>query len=254
MNGLTFPSLRRETRESGCHVSRERVCRGDGAHWRCWFFFLAAPRSCLRPEERAAIDAGEKSLVLIRVQCTVDDQPFEPCLYRRDDSLLSDKIFVGFAMGSFDTFGRPGNTVVRGLSAESYDDGWVVFVLSPGIYYLQVRGPDSSEVARMGTTDYYARYFPEVPRWRIDVPEGAKWIYAGTLHLAGTVRGTLLFGDRIIDPVKDPDASLSDDRELAGRLLAKHFPDADGIRTILMRKWTPGEPIILRAPLPAPNR
>jgi hypothetical protein len=200
--------------------------------------------------EQAAIQAGEKSLVLVRVQCTVDDQHFEPCLYRRDDSLFSDKIFVGFAMGSFDTFGRPGNADVRGLSEESFDAGWTLFVLSPGIYYFYVRGPDSSEVARRGTYDYYGDGFRDLPRWRIDVPDGAKSIYAGTLHLAGKVRGTLLFGDKIIDPVDGQE--VSDDRELADRLLARHFPGIGEARTILMQRWEPGNPLILRSPLPGP--
>lgn len=199
-------------------------------------------------KEQAALLAGEKSLLVVRVQCMVDGQPFEPCIFRRHDSLLSDKIHVGFAMGNFDTFGEPGNADVRALSEESFDAGWILFVLPPGIYYLYVRGPDSSEVARRGASDYYGDGFRDLPRWRIDVPERAGSIYAGTLHLAGKVRGTLLFGDKIIDPVNGQE--LSDDRELAARLLAKHFPGTGAIRTILMQRWDPGNPIILRAPLP----
>jgi hypothetical protein len=201
-------------------------------------------------KERAAIHSGDKSLVLVRVQCTVDDQPFEPCLFKRDASMLSDNIFVGFAMGSFETFGNPGNAAVRALSEESFDAGWAFFVLSPGIHYLYVRGPDSSEIARRGASDYYGDGFRDLPRWRINVPEHAKSIYAGTLHLAGKVRGTLLFGDRIIDPVNGQE--VSDDRDLADRLLVKHYPGMGEVRTILMQRWDPGNPIILRSPLPGP--
>lgn len=203
-------------------------------------------------KERTALLAGEKSLLLVRIQCTVDSQPFEPCIFRRHDPLFSDKIYVGFAMGSFDTFGGPGNAAVRALSEESFDAGWTLFVLRPGIYYLYVRGPDSSEIARRGTSDDYGDGFRDLPRWRIDVPERAGSIYAGTMHLAGKVRGTLLFGDKIIDPVNGQE--LSDDRELAAVLLAKHFPGMGEVRTLLMQRWGPDHPIILRAPLPGSKK
>jgi len=168
--------------------------------------------------------------------------------------MLSDRLFVGFALGSFDTFGEPGNAVMRALSEESFDAGWTFFVLSPGIYYLYIRGPDSNETSKRAATDYYHRYYRDVPRWRIDVPESAKLIYAGTLNLAGKVEGTLLFGDKIIVPVSTQEVPLSDDRESADRLLTKHFPDAGEVQTILMQRWHPGDPLIFRSPLPGSKK
>jgi hypothetical protein len=248
MNRPKIPSPDRPTQNRSAQGPRTA---SSGLRW-CLPALLVLLFGCapMMPtaKEQAALLAGEKSLLLVRVQCTVDDQPFEPCIFRRHDSLFSDKIYVGFAMGSFDTFGGPGNAAFRALSEESFDTGWTLFVLRPGIYYLYVRGPDSSEVARRGASDYYGDGFRNVPRWRIDVPERARSIYAGTLHLAGKVRGKLLFGDKIIDPVNGQE--LSDDRELAARLLARHFPGMGEVRTILMQRWDPGSPILLRSPLP----
>ena len=202
----------------------------------------------LTPDDKAAINAGDKGLVLVRVLCTVDDKPFEPCIFRRNDPLLSDKLFVGFAMGSFETFGEPGNVKVQALSDESFDQGWAFFLLSPGIYYLYLRGPDSSQVSTSQRLDYYSRH-KNVPRWRIDVPEGGKLIYAGTLTLAGQQVGKLLFGDPIIVPVKDQQVPLSDEGIAADSLLAKHFPGKE-VHKILMRAWKTGDPFIFQRPLP----
>ncbi len=202
----------------------------------------------LTAKERTEINAGDKALVLVRIQCTVDGQPFAPCIFRRHAPMLSDNIFVGFALGSFDSFGEPGNALMRALSEESFDAGWTFFVLSPGIYYLYVRGPDSSEISKRSATDYYRTYFQDLPRWRIDVPPRAKMIYAGTLNLTGKIDGTLLFGEKIIVPMGGQEASLSDERESAGKLLTEHFPDAAEIQTILMQRWQRGDPMILRSP------
>ena len=204
-------------------------------------------------KEQAAINAEDKALVLVRVQCTVDGQPFESCIFRRKNSIFSDNIFVGFAMGSFDTFGEPGSVQIRALSDESLDAGWIVFMLSPGIYYLAIQGPDSSQISKMSAANYYRKYFQDASRWRIDVPERTKLIYAGTLHLAGKIDGTLLFGDRIIVP-SGQEVALSNDQELAGRLLIKHFPDAGEIKTILMQRWHPGDPLIIRSPSPGSKK
>lgn len=195
-------------------------------------------------KDRAAINAGDKGLVLVRVLCTVDDKPFEPCIYRRNDPMHSDKFFVVFALGSFKTFGEPGHLKIQALSDALLDEGWAFLLLSPGIYYLYIQGPDRC------VSDYYDRCIgKDTPRWRIDIPEGAKLIYVGTLTLAGKVEGKLMFGDKIIHPVTNQEVPLSDERELADSLLARYFPGT-AVHNILMRQWHPGDPLIFRSPLP----
>lgn len=198
----------------------------------------------LTAKDRAALNAGDKGLVLVRVLCTVDDKPFDPCIYRRNDPMHSDKFFVVFALGSFKTFGEPGHVKIQALSDELLDKGWALLLLSPGIHYLYIQGPDRC------VSDYYDRCIgKETPRWRIDIPDSAKLIYAGTLTLAGKVEGKLMFGDKIIRPVTNQEVPLRDERELADSLLARYFPGT-AVHNILMRQWYPGDPFIFRSPLP----
>lgn len=203
----------------------------------------------LSAKDRAEIKTGDKVLVLVRVLCTVDERPFAPCIYRRNEPLLSDKLFVGFAMGSFDTCGEPGYVKVNALTDESLDEGWAVFLVSPGIFYLYTRGPDSSSFSHGSESDYYKRYYSNAPRWRIDVPASANLIYAGTITLAGKQSGTLIFGDKIIVTIENQQMPLSDERETADNLLNRLFPGIE-IHNSIMRPWNPGKPFIFRSPLP----
>jgi len=232
--------LHRHASHRGTHGVLSAPCRLPGMLGA--LLLLLALSGCapvgLTGKERSSIYAGDTALVLVRVQCTVDDRSLEPCLSLPS---LSGRRLISFALGSFDTFGEPRHIDVRALSEESIGAGWVFLLLSPGYHYLYVLGLDSN-------AGYQPAHFQDAPRWQIEVPERAKWIYAGTLTLAGEEAGTLMFGDKIIVPVKNQDVPLSDDRESAGRLLKGQFPDAGEVRTILMKRWQPGDPFIFRSP------
>lgn len=192
--------------------------------------------------DRAAVIAGEKAVVLLNVQCTIDNQPceaFEP-------AFTTDPIIL-FGLGSFETVGEPRLAGHCFLSEASRRAGWTYFLLSPGAYYLAVTGPDSSAISRAGSRNSQ-KYLNEAPRWRIDVPENVKAIYAGTLQFAGKSDGEYLFGGKIVRSANGDEATVRDDHELANRLLSEHFPDAGKVKTILMQRWREGEPIIIRSP------
>jgi len=193
----------------------------------------------LTVKERASIQTGDTAFVLVRVQCTVDDKPLKPCLSLPS---LSGRRLVSFALGSFETFGEPRHIDVRALSRESIGAGWAFLLLSPGYHYLYVLGLDSNP-------GYQPAHFRDAPRWQIEIPEQTKWIYAGTLTLAGKEYGTLMFGDKVIVPVKDRDVPLTDDRESAAGVLAKYIEDAGEIRTLFMKRRQPADPFIFRSPL-----
>lgn len=185
--------------------------------------------------ELAAVSAGRQAIVLLRVQCMIEGRPYEPFSY----GLGNDN--VGFGLGTFDTGGEPRAVVSRFLSEQSRLAGWTYFVLRPGIYYLAVRPPQRSDWRA------YERSLQTGPRWRIDVPEGAKAVYAGTLGLTGAA-DPLLFGDRIMRSIDGDASRVEDEREFAGALLARELPAAGEPRTVLMRRWREGEPIIIRTP------
>ena len=192
--------------------------------------------------DRAAVIDGGKAVILLNVQCTIDNQPceaFEPA--------CTTEPIILFGLGSFETVGEPRLAGHRFLSEASRRAGWTYFLLSPGVYYLAVTGPDSSAISRARSRDSQ-KYLNEAPRWRIDVPENVKAIYAGTLQLAGKSVGKLLSGRKIVRSANGDEATLRDDHEPANRLLSEHFPDAGEVKTILMQRWREGEPIIIRSP------
>ncbi len=185
--------------------------------------------------ELAAVAAARQAIVLLRVQCMIDGRLYKPFSY----ALGEDN--VGFGLGTFDTGGEPRAVVPRFLSEPSRRAGWTYFVLRPGIYYLAVRPPQRSDWRA------YERSLQTGPRWRIDVPEGAKAVYAGTLSLTGAA-DPLLFGDRIMRSIDGDASRVEDEREFAAAVLAREVPAAGEPETVLMRRWREGETIIIRTP------
>lgn len=188
--------------------------------------------------ETKAVGAGEKAIVLLRVRCTIESQqPFEPFGNSLDDDNVS------FGLGSFETGGEPERVPLRFLSPESRKNGWTYLVVPHGVHYLAVYPPRRTDVFT------YARAIKGAPRWRIDIPQGARLVYAGTLRLAGTSDG-LLFGGRIMRFIRTDEMSVGNEEELARMLLTKEFPGFGETRTVLMRLQQ--GPTILRSPLPSP--
>lgn len=244
MNRQAIPSQHRrvEVRELGC---------SRGA-WAGLLRILGAlalfinPVGCasldvLTATERAGVSAGEKAIVLIRVKCTIDNEPYEPFSF----STVMDN--VSFGLGTFDTMGEPRTVGHRFLSEESRRAGWTYFVLSPGVYYLAVRPPQRTDWRA------YEKMLQAAPRWRIDIPEHAKLIYVGTLDLTGE-SDPLLLGGRIMRSIIAEEATIEREYELASRLLSEHFPDAGEAKTVQMQRWHRGDPIIIRSPLPGSSK
>ncbi len=188
--------------------------------------------------ERSEVTIEKKAIVLLNVQCTVDNQPYESFI---KPTFTTEPIFL-FGLGSFKTMGEPQFVCQRFLSEESRRAGWTYFSLSPGVYYLAVVGPDTGVGSRAD-----GKHLQEAPRWRIDIPENVKAIYAGTLQFAGKTNGELLFGGKIIIPADSDEPTIRDDRLRANGLISELFPDAGEVKTILMQRWRPGDPIIIRS-------
>jgi len=191
--------------------------------------------------ERAAVGAGEKAIVLLRVQCTIENQqPYEAFSY----SLMEDNI--SFGLGSFETGGEPERrALLRFLSPESRKNGWTYFVLPHGTHYLTVYPPRRTDVFT------YERRIRNAPRWLIDIPHDARLVYVGTLRFTGE-SDWLLFGGRILRSIRIDEMSVTNDEEAAHMLLTKEFPGSGEAQTVLLKLHR--GPIILRSPLPSPNR
>lgn len=190
------------------------------------------------PVERSDRDTGEKAAVLLNIQCTIDNQPYESFI---EPTFTTEPIFL-FGLGSFETIGEPKFVTHRFLSPESRRTGWTYFMLSPGVYYLAVLGPDSSVVSKAS-----GKYLQEAPRWRIDIPQNVKAVYVGTLQFKGKSNGQLLFGGKIIIPTGGDEPAIRDDHLIASGLISHHFPDAGEAKNILMQRWRPGDPVVIRS-------
>jgi hypothetical protein len=190
--------------------------------------------------EKTAVDAGQKSIVLLRVQCTVEDgTPYEAFAH----ALVDDN--VSFGVGSFDTGGEPRRLeLLRFLSPESRRDGWTYLVLPHGTHYLAVYPPRRTDVFS------YQRSLKDAPRWRIDIPRGARLVYAGTLRLAGA-SDRLIAGGRILRSIRVDAMRVADEEALARELLVEHFPGLGEVHAALLVRQE--GPIILHAPLPSPQ-
>lgn len=192
-------------------------------------------------KERTAVGAGEEAIVLLRVQCTIESQqPYEAFSY----ALMDDNI--SFGLGSFKTGGEPERlALLRFLSPESRKNGWTYFVLPQGIHYLTVYPPRRTDVFT------YERGIRNAPRWRIDIPQDAKLVYAGTLRFTGE-SDWLLFGGRILRSIRIDEMSVTNDEELAHQLLTEEFPGFGEAQTVLLRLQQ--GPTILRSPLPSKTK
>lgn len=219
--------------------------RTAGLGYACLLTMLTALAGCsgltlLTPEEQSAINLGEKVVVLMRVQCTIENgetwQPFQSLA-------LIDNVSLG--LGAFETGGETKQlSEMKFLSPESRVEGWTYLLLQPGTYYLSFYGPRRTNVFA------YERSKKEAPRWRLDVPSDARLVYVGTMHLQGDSQKAI-FGGRFLNTLDREKSSLGNDEALARRLLSQYFPDLGQVSVALMRRHEE-EPIILRSPLPGP--
>jgi hypothetical protein len=240
------PAKRSPSGSRGSHDGQKR--------WLELFRFLAVLVSVMQlvgcaatgistAKERIAISQGEKTIVLFRVECTMveDQRSYEPF----PGSVLDDN--VSFGLGDFRSGGEPKRLpTLSFLSSESRRDGWTYIVRPPGIYYLAAYPP-----RRTGAFTY-DRSLKYATRWRLDVPEKAKLVYAGTLHLTGA-SDWLLLGGRAMRSIQSIRVDGVSDQERARKLFAEHFPDMGEMQVVLIQRQD-GEPTILRSPLPTSTK
>lgn len=182
--------------------------------------------------ELGDIEAGRKVLVLLRVAASIAGEPHEPFAHR----LVDDNIGIG--IGSFETGGRPQRVEqVRFLSAESRARGWTYLSAPPGAIYLAFLPPRRADLYT------YLDMFDAAPLWRVDLPQGSRSVYAGTLVVEGE-GGSFTFGGKYIKAFSHME--VRDERGEAETLLRRHLPGARPAETRLMQRHE--GPVILTTP------
>ena len=207
-----------------------------------------------RAQEQDAIRSGKQAIVLIRVELELELVKAEGLFTRFGTNVIDGRLFgpnddrlpewtFTVGLGTFETAGNPNLSKDRLLSEATRRTGWRYFMLAPGSYYLSVKGRVS----------YVGHEKDREERWRMDVPAGSRAVYAGSIRFSG--KGEILaFGDIRILSFNQVDAQVSDESELAARLLADYLPDVGPPTTIPLHRWQPGDTIILRAPVPGPTK
>ena len=211
----------------------------------------------LPADEREAIGRHEMALVLFRFRCSSVTQPPYASSHREFDGSW-DEFRIGFGVGSFASAGDPLPAAVRFLSKDSLTDGWSFLLLSPGTHYLAV-GPSGAINPRglvmppqtfTGIMDWNRRSpIMDWPRWRFDIPPNQELVYVGTIQFP-CWHEQLLFGAKVIYPDihDDRKVQLLNEEALARNILAANFNSAEGMQTVLMRRWHKGDPQVIKTP------
>lgn len=175
------------------------------------------------PRELSAIDADKSTLLLLRVAVTIEGKAYEPFLADLPDDN------VGIGLGTFETAGKV--RVVepqRFFSEDARARGWTYLSVPRGTLYLSFLPPRRTDLFT------YHAMFDRTQLWRIDVPERAKVVYAGTLAIEG--EGIpLLFGGQRLEAFTR--VEIRDEREAAQLLVDEYVPQLGKIETILMRRY-----------------
>jgi len=193
------------------------------------------------------ISSGEKALVLLRVNGVLPDG-INVGAFAENISTGSIKI----GLGGFDTGGEIRFVVPRFLSTEALNEGWVYFVLEPGIYYMIFRGakppPEGWDPFFGEIRIYeYQQFLKSLVRLRIDIPVGSPLVYVGTAHLrcrdSSIVWPVIRTGNcDYIDGIV-----VENQEMLAAKLAREYLANLGPPQTILMQRHE-GKTIILRTP------
>ncbi len=139
-------------------------------------WWLADGCTFVKPPSRgeySAITRGQKSLVLLRVTCEISSdsgvEPVQGCISGENASI---------ALGSFESGGKLERILIlKSLSAETREQGWIYATLEPGIYYIGFQGQ------RRTNAYAYEAQLQGGQRFRFDIQPGAPVVYIGTMHL-----------------------------------------------------------------------
>ena len=178
------------------------------------------------------IKAGENAIVLVRI--TGEEADGTATQLGRIGSLSAHDFFL--ALGDFESGGVPTQELFnrRALSDRSADQGWFIMELAPGTYYLAV--------SHLFIPYHSAGLWQVFPRWSIGVPDGARIVYAGSLHLRQRefeVEDSV-FGNYTRETIDGPGSEVRNEEELAQRLIAQHLGDFGPAYTVLMQPHTSG--------------
>jgi len=183
-------------------------------------------------KEYPEIQAGKRSVLLLRVTSELPNgKPVGNAFSKAMDG--------GFGLGGFETGGEvkltiPGRSIFF-LSNETAHQGWVYFILKPGAYYLAFLGPRTTNLFS------YSAALKSAQRWRIEIPEGSRLIYGGTVHLLCRKFKFLFTSCAQARQI----GVLKNEESLAAKLASEHLPELGAPKTLLLEPHR--GPIIIKS-------
>ena len=186
--------------------------------------------------EYSAITQGRKSLVLLRVTCEIASESgfdsVQGCISGENASI---------AIGDFESGGKLERLLLlKSLSAETRDQGWIYTTLEPGIYYIAFQGQ-----RRTNAITYEAR-LQSVQRFRFDIQNDAPVIYIGTMHLQCR-SDWFFFGAKYCCSIDSH--QIKNEEVLARNIVSENLKTLAQPKTSLMQRHT-GKTLIFRTPKP----
>ena len=178
--------------------------------------------------EHSQILAGDRSILLFRVTAELlDGTPVSAF----PTNFMPYNVNIG--LGTSDTDGELELVdSPLSLSLDLRDEGWIYLILEPGTYYVGIMEPDM--------TDYFTRKqnMQLAQRWRIDIPEGTRLIYIGTIHLHCGGMMTV-FLPKIAKTCIEIDESrtvIRNEAALSQKLAAEYFGDYGSPKIMPMQR------------------
>lgn len=190
--------------------------------------------------ELSAIDAGKTTLLLLRVVVSIEGEA-HPAFF--PGPVLANNISV--LLGTFETGGQPRSADRRSFSEDSLAQGWVYLYVPPGPQYLAFyAGGAGMGGAGTGRPASFAEYTLRMQRWRVDVPDGSKLVYAGTMAVDGAGISRWLPQAPLLRNFSRME--VRDESGEAQVLADRYLPGLGPTQTALMQRHD--GPIILRTP------
>ncbi|MBW2410839.1 MAG: hypothetical protein JRF72_13650 [Deltaproteobacteria bacterium] len=200
-------------------------------------FWLTAGCTFVKPPSRgeySAITQGRKSFVLLRVTCQISSEsgtdPVQGCISIDNASI---------ALGDFDSGGKLERILIlKSLSVETREQGWIYATLEPGIYYIGFQGQRRTDAFT------YEAQLQHVQRFRFDVQPDSPIVYIGTMHLE-CHSDWFLFGAKYCCHIYNH--QIKNEEKLARKIVSENLKNLGQPKTSMLQPHTE-KTLIFRAP------
>jgi hypothetical protein len=181
------------------------------------------------------VEGRPLTVLLLRIVLVVDGQ--QTAAFRH--GATTDDVTIGISDFTTGMSAKP--VAIQFLSEDTRLEGWVYLMLEPGLRYIAVREPISTNVLT-----YNARW-KTCPRWRVEIPSNTKLVYGGTLFLPGKGRW-MISGPRQMVRFDRSRIEVRDQSNEAEAICRKWLPELLPLSIQLAKEHRPEDTMIIETP------